>query len=670
MPDWSYQTIFRPAILRLGPAAGRALALGAIGRLSRLPFGRRVIQLLGHMRPDPRLAFERNGIHLPAPVGLGCRLDPQLLALPAFAEFGLGYLEIGPIVAAPPDKPGKVEWDAAREVVRFDAPHAALTPSAARKRLERDGSLGVAIFARIEPSSAEEARAMLETLDSCVDVFVTPARCLAEVCHALEGNGKAESKRPALLAAIDAANWQVSAQRDACAKAIEAGLIAGVVVSPVEGGAAIVLGKQSFNAALETVRQVRAEFGLQPAVVGSVGVHSPADALVYLEAGADLVQVDSGFAFTGPGLAKRINEAILYRRQMSEPATAAPPVRPARQSWFWALLMGLSMLFGGLLAMAIAVTRVVMPYDESMAGLTRRQLAEINARLLSFMTHDRVTLAGTMLAVGMLYTSLAIHGLRRGAHWAYLSVACSALAGFVSFFSFLGFGYFDPFHAFVTAILFQFLVLTVHSELPAPQRMAPPELHNDWRWRTNQWGQLLFVVHGAALIAAGIVISMIGMTSVFVPEDLEFMQTCTAELVDAHPQLIPLVAHDRATFGGMLVACGMATLLPALWGFQRGQAWLWRALMLAGNVAYGSTIAVHWYVGYQSLKHLLPAYGGLALLWIGGIASYGFLAARDPKLEEEWRRRLRGDAPSQPAAACSDRKAFFRPEISGGDGDR
>jgi len=62
MPDWSYQTIFRPVILRLGPVAGRMLALGAIGRLSRLPLGRRVIQLLGHMRPDPRLAFARNGI--------------------------------------------------------------------------------------------------------------------------------------------------------------------------------------------------------------------------------------------------------------------------------------------------------------------------------------------------------------------------------------------------------------------------------------------------------------------------------------------------------------------------------------------------------------------------------------------------------------------------------
>jgi dihydroorotate dehydrogenase len=127
---------------------------------------------------------------------------------------------------------------------------------------------------------------------------------------------------------------------------------------------------------------------------------------------------------------------------------------------------------------------------------------------------------------------------------------------------------------------------------------------------------------------------------VFVPEDLEFMNVCAADLVDAHPRLVPLVAHDRATFGGMLIVCGAATLLPAMWGFRRGQAWLWTALMLAGNIAYCSTILVHWVVGYHSLKHLLPAFGGLGLLWAAGIASYPFLVARDAPLEGEWKRRL------------------------------
>ena len=41
------------------------------------------------------------------------------------------------------------------------------------------------------------------------------------------------------------------------------------------------------------------------------------------------------------------------------------------------------------------------------------------------------------------------------------TILTSAFAGFGSFFLFLGFGYFDPFHAFVTAILFSFLLLAL-----------------------------------------------------------------------------------------------------------------------------------------------------------------------------------------------------------------
>jgi hypothetical protein len=150
----------------------------------------------------------------------------------------------------------------------------------------------------------------------------------------------------------------------------------------------------------------------------------------------------------------------------------------------------------------------------------------------------------------------------------------------------------------------------------------------------------MFVVHGIVLMTAGSVIISVGMTSVFVKEDLDFMKTTVEQLTGAHPKLVPLVAHDRATFGGMLLTCGITTLLCALWGFRRGQRWLWWTLLLAGSTAYIATIIVHWGVGYHSLMHLLPAYGGLLWLWIGSVLSYPALAAGNLPLEEEWRRRL------------------------------
>jgi hypothetical protein len=182
------------------------------------------------------------------------------------------------------------------------------------------------------------------------------------------------------------------------------------------------------------------------------------------------------------------------------------------------------------------------------------------------------------------------------------AVIVPAMVGFCSFFSFLGFGYFDPLHAFVTAILFQFMLLFV---VGRPSRLQP-------------------------CAAAGVVISIIGMTTVFVREDLAYLQLCAADLT-AVPGLVPLVAHDRGTFGGMLMVCGLTMLLAALWGFRRGAGWLWWTFVAAGTLGYAVSIVVHHVVGYVDGWHLAPAYGGLASLWLAAAASRGFLCDRCPR---------------------------------------
>jgi hypothetical protein len=44
-----------------------------------------------------------------------------------------------------------------------------------------------------------------------------------------------------------------------------------------------------------------------------------------------------------------------------------------------------------------------------------------------------------------------------------------------------------------------------------------------------------------------------GSTRVFVAEDLEFMGLTRGALDAINPRLVPLIAHDRAGFGGGLV---------------------------------------------------------------------------------------------------------------------
>lgn len=634
MPDWTYQTVFKPTLAAFGFDRGRGVALGAMGRLAALPGGRWVIQLMGHMHPDERLAVERAEASFATRVGLGGGLDSQLVATTALAEFGYGYLEVGPIVenpAAGGSSTSVVDFQA--ETIELGASAMFLTANEGAAKLQQHGSLPLPIFARLETDSSAVAKQMINVLDSHVDGYVLPAAIAPEVTAAIDSEGS--SPRKMLIARLNRGDWDNSEIRSRLCDALQDGEITGVCVVPATDQ----LGKVDFDESVALVSEIRRAISTNPLVIGAVGVHSPADALDYLDAGADLVQVDAGLAFTGPSLPKRINEAMLYRQIADEPFES--PNRPwPQQSWFWAFLMGLGMLVGGVLAMGIAMTRIVMPYDESLVGMLRGELMQINERLLPFMQHDRVTLAGTMLAIGVLYTSLALFGIRRGGHWAYIAVVISATTGFFSFFTFLGFGYFDPFHAFVSAVLLQFLLLTTILPQPKYRQIDMPELHNDARWQRHQWGQLAFVVHGVVLIVAGVVISVVGMTSVFVPEDLEFLQCSRRVLAEANPMLVPLVAHDRATFGGMLIATGLVTLLSALWGFRHGQAWLWWVLMIAGNLAYWSTLGVHWAVGYNSLLHLIPAYGGLALLLLGGWASYAFMAQKDQELTDEWRRRL------------------------------
>src|SRR5271170_5232302 len=103
MPDWFYQPVSRPLLFRFPAPAGRDIALGFMGRLARLPLGSQLIHFLGHMRPDSRLNRSVLGITFPTAVGLGPGLDRLAVALPALAQFGFGFLDLGPISVEPVD---------------------------------------------------------------------------------------------------------------------------------------------------------------------------------------------------------------------------------------------------------------------------------------------------------------------------------------------------------------------------------------------------------------------------------------------------------------------------------------------------------------------------------------------------------------------------------------
>jgi hypothetical protein len=624
MPDWSYRTIFRPVLFRLPARAARDLTLGAMGTLARMPWGSLVIEFLGHMRPDERLSRSLLGIQFPTPVGLACDLDNNAIALPALARLGVGFIEVGPLFVRGTD--WAVERRASEQALWLGNPAWRQDVTPIWQRLRRAGQLHAPLLVRLGDVATADCCVVATHLAACTDAFVIlPAT--AEECRKLVNGVRAVAPhRPLLLAVCNdptltdncvdmlvetAQTLDVRAVIVDAAVGIRGGTINGLPVLPW---------------VLQTIRRLRQHWGERLTIIGG-GVHEPEHALQLREAGADLVQVSTGLVYSGPGLAKRVNDAWLYAEHgRDEPPPAG---RAVEMTWFWTLLMGLGMLGGGLLALAIAATRVVLHYDEVFSAMSRDQLAQINPRLLAFMAHDRVSLAGTMVTIGFLYPLLSWFGIRQGLHWAKVAVLASAFAGFASFFLFIGFGYFDPFHAFVTAILFQFLLLAVHGKLAKPQA-TPANLREDWRWRLGQWAQLLFIIHNITLIAGGCFIAFIGTTHVFVHEDLEFMQTTAEELTAANPRLVPLVAHDRASFGGMLIASGIGLLLPSLWGFRQGSRWLWWTFLLSAAPAYLAGIGVHFAVGYTNLLHLTPAIGGATMFAVALTLAWPYMCTKPP----------------------------------------
>lgn len=70
-------------------------------------------------------------------------------------------------------------------------------------------------------------------------------------------------------------------------------------------------GKPLTNRSTQVIRFLAEKSNKAFPIIGVGGIHSPEDALEKMEAGADLIQLYTGFVYEGPGLVKRINQAIL-----------------------------------------------------------------------------------------------------------------------------------------------------------------------------------------------------------------------------------------------------------------------------------------------------------------------------------------------------------------------
>lgn len=287
------------------------------------------------------------------------------------------------------------------------------------------------------------------------------------------------------------------------------------------------------------------------------------------------------------------------------------------------LFSGLSLVLAGGFALFLSANKHFLPHDVQYLGMTAEQLCGFqNCRVVYFMFHDRVAFGGALIAIGALYMWLTEFPLRQGKAWAWWLFIVSGVSGFGSFLAYLGYGYLDTWHGVATMLLLPLFIaglVTTHSLLDQPRgirSLFKPGADVSWLSSFGV-GRAFLLATAAGMIVGGLTVMTFGMTRVFVPQDLTFIGLARTDLQAISDRLIPLIAHDRAGFGGAIATAGIIVLF-CVWCGTPSRS-LWQVLCLAGIVGFAAAIGVHPIVGYNDIFHLAPAILG-ALMFILGLA--------------------------------------------------
>ncbi|WP_240612023.1 dihydroorotate dehydrogenase [Planococcus halotolerans] len=569
-------------------------------RISALPGGSKLIEYLGHTNPSSQLETKLFGFKISNPIGLSGKIDPEMTGTKAFGHLGFGFIEVGPVTSIPEGHSVPTYTQAKDNLIfpyRPESPGMEKTVTNLRELKEFQKP----VFIRVgNTKSFNETLTLSKVLAGHGDALIVKG-CYSDD----EWRSLKDSVKDKTLLAVYSLD---ELDNDTIDKLTANSWLDGVVIDEYakDTGAGLEYPLSQAKSLAGKAAEIRSRSKIP--IIVSGGITEPKDALALFKAGVDLVMLTAGYVFTGPGLPKRINEALLDTKIA---------VKDTYSGWIWHWLFGFLMLIGGIAALIVSMTIVVLPYDEAFLKMTREELIAINPNIYRFMQHDRMTVAGTMISGGIIYMQLARHGVRYGLQWAKRAIHIAGILGFLGILLFLGFGYFDWLHGILWLVLLPFfwkgyLMTKNHAEhSPSSNRT------NHKAWKKSLWGQLAFVALGAALAVAGLVISTIGVNGVFVQTDIAYICMSPEQVAGINDRLIPVIAHDRAGLGSALISVGLLVLMLAIWGFQQGQKWVWYTFLIGGIPAFSTAIIIHYVIGYTTFIHIFPAYIALLLFAVG-----------------------------------------------------
>lgn len=297
---------------------------------------------------DPKLKRELFGLTFNNPVGLAAGFDKNASMYNDLAYCGFGFIEIGTVTPVGQDgnpKPRLFRLKADEAIINRMGFNNAGVEAAIEQLKKRKTTLligGNIGKNKVTPNenAVDDYTISFEALFPYVDYFVvnvsspnTPnlrslqeKEPLTQLLQTLQDlNATKPARKPILL---KIAPDLTKEQLDDIIEIVQETKLDGVIATNTtisrenlktpqsrieEIGAGGLSGKPLTKASTEVIRYISETSNKAFPIIGVGGIHSAEDALEKLDAGADLVQLYTGFIYEGPRLIKRINQAILNR---------------------------------------------------------------------------------------------------------------------------------------------------------------------------------------------------------------------------------------------------------------------------------------------------------------------------------------------------------------------
>lgn len=342
-----YKFLIRPLFFKFDPERIHHFTFSLIRFSHRIGLGgvfRSIYKL-----ENPKLERELFGLKFPNPVGLAAGFDKDAKLYKELSNLGFGFIEIGTVTPKPQDgneKPRlfRLKNDAAI-INRMGFNNGGVAEAVERikgnpvqghkNRVLIGGNIGKN---KITPNeeAVNDYIICFDALFDYVDYFVvnvsspnTPnlralqeKKPLTDLLQTLQDKNNLKQKRKPILLKIapDLTEEQLLDIIDIVATTKIDGVIATNTTISREGLTSEnknemggLSGKPLTKRSTEVIRFLSQKSNKAFPIIGVGGIHSAKDALEKLDAGADLIQLYTGFIYEGPGLIKEINKAILAK---------------------------------------------------------------------------------------------------------------------------------------------------------------------------------------------------------------------------------------------------------------------------------------------------------------------------------------------------------------------